>query len=129
MALKAGSVGNFSGSMAEAIEEAFQDEWAAVKDIPLGETGEEDRKILFTAIARGVVNYLKDNIDGSLEIDVRVTQTDEVLMKSDNPAGIPVSGGGGGSIAAHQADVEQIDNAGNRIVAEGQATHVELSTE
>jgi hypothetical protein len=130
MALKAGSAGsvsNFSDSMAEAMELAFQSEWDAVKDIPLGEAGEEDRKILFSAIAQGVIKHLQQHINDALQIEVRVTQTNEVLMKSDNPAAIPVSGGG--SIAAGQADVEQSNSSGNLIVAEGEATNVELLTE
>jgi hypothetical protein len=130
MALKAGragSVSNFSDSMAEAMDLAFQSEWDAVKDIPLGEAGEEDRKILFSAIAQGVIKHLQQHINDALQIEVRVTQTNEVLMKSDNPAAIPVSGGG--SIAAGQADVEQSNSSGNLIVAEGEATNVELLTE
>lgn len=58
MALKPGSVLNFSNSMAEAMEQAFRSEWASVKDIPLPSAGEQDRKIMFAAIAKGVLNYL-----------------------------------------------------------------------
>ena len=60
--LKAGRVddtGGFSDSMAKAIEDAMKDEWQRVKDEPLpAPLGEEDRRILFVAIARGVLNYL-----------------------------------------------------------------------
>jgi hypothetical protein len=61
MALKPGSVTNFTNSMAEAMEQAFKSEWLLVKDMPLPETGEADRKILFAAIAQGVLHYLEDH--------------------------------------------------------------------
>lgn len=58
MALKRGSVLNFSDSMAEAMEQAFRHEWGLVKDIPIPNAGEQDRKIMFAAIAQGVLDYL-----------------------------------------------------------------------
>lgn len=127
MGIKPGSVSDFAGSMAEAINQAFQVEWDAVKPESLPSTGEEDRKILFAAIAQGVVKHLKEKANEAFQIDVRVTQTTEVLMQSDNPSSIPVSGGG--NISAHQADVQQLNNTGNMIVAEGEASHVEILTD
>ena len=60
--LKAGSVDNFSNSMAAEIEAAMQDEWQTVKGKPLpAPLGREDRRILFVAIARGVLKYLHDH--------------------------------------------------------------------
>jgi hypothetical protein len=61
--LKAGTVANFGGSLAEAIYQAMQSEWQAVKGQPLSEDdpGREDRRILFCAIAQGVLQYLSDN--------------------------------------------------------------------
>jgi hypothetical protein len=59
MALIAGHVANFGGSMAEAIEQAFQSEWTAAKTTALPQTGVVDRKILFAAVAQGVLNYLE----------------------------------------------------------------------
>lgn len=58
--LKAGRVNDFSNSMAEAIETAMKQEWHAVKGEWLpAPLGEEDRRILFVAVARGVLGYLK----------------------------------------------------------------------
>ena len=74
MALKAGSVANFNGSLAEAMEQAFQNEWLDVFGEALPGGGEQERKILFAAIAQGLLSYLQTNIDGSLEVDVSVTQ-------------------------------------------------------
>ncbi len=128
MTLNPGHVSDFTDSMAEAMEDAFKLEWKAVKHVDLPAQGEEDRRLLFSAIAQGVVKHLKDKANEAFKIDVRVTQTSEVLMKSDNPAAIPVSGGGGGTIGSGQADVKQLGNTVNMIVAEGKATQVEILT-
>jgi O-methyltransferase involved in polyketide biosynthesis len=58
MALKAGHVNDFSNSMAEAIEIAMQQELAA-SGTALPAAGADDRRLLFVAIARGVLQYLK----------------------------------------------------------------------
>jgi hypothetical protein len=47
--------------MTEAIEAAFKKEWQMVKGTPLPEAGLEDRRLLFAAIARGILEYLKDH--------------------------------------------------------------------
>lgn len=113
MALKPGSVSDFSNSMAAAMEQAFLDEWNTVKGEALPEAGEEERKILFAAVAQGLVSYLKDNINDALEIDVSVTQQSSNQVTSSS-----------GSIT-----VTQDAGAGNRVESEGQATSVELLTE
>ena len=59
--LKAGHVQDFSNSMAEAIETAMQQELMAVRGIPLPADGQDDRRLLFVAIARGVLQYLKNH--------------------------------------------------------------------
>ncbi len=64
--LKAGTVANpneFAASMAQYMEEAMKSEWYAVKGhrLPAG-VGEADRKILFAAVAQGVLRYLEDNL-------------------------------------------------------------------
>lgn len=64
--LKAGTVANpadFAAGMAHYMEEAMKREWQAVKGHPLPSgMGETDRKILFAAIAQGVLRYLEDNL-------------------------------------------------------------------
>jgi hypothetical protein len=64
--LKAGTVANpndFAASMAQYMEEAMKVEWQAVKGYPLpAGVGEADRKILFAAVAQGVLRYLEDNL-------------------------------------------------------------------
>jgi hypothetical protein len=73
MALKPGSVNDFSASMAEAIEQAFTTEWNAHKTTPLQAASAEDRKIMFAAIAQGVVRHLKEQAESSFVIDVSVS--------------------------------------------------------
>lgn len=46
-------------SLAKAIEEEMADTFQKVKGIPLPEVGKDDRRLLFVAIARGVLKYLE----------------------------------------------------------------------
>jgi hypothetical protein len=113
MTLKAGSISNFNDSMAEAMEQAFQDEWNTVKGEPLPAGGEEERKILFAAVAQGVLSYLSDNINASLNVDVAVTQATGNQISS----------------AGNSVTVTQSSGSNNRVESEGQATNVELLIE
>ena len=45
-------------SMALAIEEAMNDVFQKIKGTPLPEVGREDRRLLFVAVSRGVLQYL-----------------------------------------------------------------------
>lgn len=75
MALKAGTVIGFSDSLAEAMEHALETEWTQVKGGTLPAAGEEDRRLLFVAIAQGIVRYLSENAEASIEVHaVEVTQ-------------------------------------------------------
>ncbi|HWP47391.1 MAG TPA: hypothetical protein VNM22_09545 [Candidatus Limnocylindrales bacterium] len=53
--------------MTEAIEAAFKNEWQVVKGTPLPAAGSEDRRLLFAAIARGILEYLKDHEEDILK--------------------------------------------------------------
>ena len=71
MALKAGTAkklseeddSGFSNSLAEAIENAMKKEWKAVKKVDLPSEGEQDRRLLFAAIAQGLFVFLKAHED------------------------------------------------------------------
>jgi hypothetical protein len=67
MSLKAGTVSDFGGSMAEAIETAFAAELLALKGTTLPEFATEERRMLFCAIAQGVLAHLHDH-DTSLKV-------------------------------------------------------------
>ncbi|MBN1439683.1 MAG: hypothetical protein JW929_09760 [Anaerolineales bacterium] len=62
-ALKGGTTNDFSGSLAEAMEQAMDKEWQAVKGTALPSAGADDRKLLWAAIANGILNYLKAHED------------------------------------------------------------------
>lgn len=71
--LKAGTTGDLENSMAEAMVTAFQTEWAKIMD--------EDQpppdftpqmKLMFIAIAQGVVKHLVDNA-GAIKVNVNNT--------------------------------------------------------
>lgn len=60
--LKAGHVSDFANSLAQAMDDAMQEEWQRVKGEPLPSgLGEEDRRILFVAVARGLLQYLHEH--------------------------------------------------------------------
>jgi hypothetical protein len=69
MTWRAGSVDVFTGSLAYEIEQAFQSLVLAAKGEPLQPQGEPDRRILFAAIAQGVLQYLAAN-DGQIAVQV-----------------------------------------------------------
>ena len=62
MSLKAGSINDFVSSMASAMENAFTTEWgnAMTGDAP---PANNQSRLLFVAIAQGIVNYLNANPD------------------------------------------------------------------
>ncbi len=47
-------------SMAMAIEKAMEDVFMTIKKTSLPEVGKDDRRLLFVAIARGILQYLYD---------------------------------------------------------------------
>jgi hypothetical protein len=48
-----------SSDLTQAMQEAFKKEWAAVKKIALPDAGGEDRRLLFAAVARGLLEYVE----------------------------------------------------------------------
>ncbi len=63
--LKAGTVDNFASSLASYIDKAMQNEWHLHKGEYLPDQGQgaDDRRILFAAIAQGVMKFLVDHVD------------------------------------------------------------------
>lgn len=57
-----GAYDDLEGTLAGAIDDAMKSQWRAAKgeDLP-GGPGEQDRHILFAAIAQGVLNFLHDH--------------------------------------------------------------------
>jgi hypothetical protein len=50
-----------ANGIVSAIEHAFEDEWGKQKQSSLPDAGQEDRRLFFAAISRGILDYLKDN--------------------------------------------------------------------
>ncbi len=61
--LKAGRIDDFAFSLAAYIDQAMYNEWQAVKgeSLPDSDQGAQDRRILFAAIAQGVLKFLADH--------------------------------------------------------------------
>lgn len=130
MAIKPGTVADFGGSMAEAMENALAVEYQSLKGVALPDMGEEDRRMLLVAIAQGMTKHLIANLDAFLmTVDVfQVTgESDAPLMLSDNPSPIPVSGGG--NINAGNADVRQTNSSNNMIKSRGVPVVTGLDTD
>lgn len=61
MGLKAGTTTNLNNSMAKAMEDAFIAEWLRVKEDQAAPEMTEDMRLIFVAVAQGVINHLKAN--------------------------------------------------------------------
>ena len=70
-ALKAGTADDFASSLASYIDQAMRNEWLAVKGeaLPTGDQGADDRRILFAAIAQGVLKFLADHVGDLITTD------------------------------------------------------------
>lgn len=78
MAIKAGTVADFSNSMAEAMEDALKAEYLALKGEALSDQGLEDRRMLLVAIAQGITRYLKSNVDAwQISVETTLVDTDD----------------------------------------------------
>jgi hypothetical protein len=97
--LTAGTVARFNpGSLAEAIESAFAAELRASKGQALPDIQVEDRRLLFAAIAQGVLHYLGRN-DVDFVVNVApgagtVSRSVEVDAPTLSVSGNSVSGSG-----------------------------------
>jgi len=115
MAIKAGTVADFENSMAEAIENALKTEWPTVKGKAFPDNDPEDRRLLFVAIAQGIVRYLKDNAELSIVVhSVAVTQNDDDIDVSGDSGGPST-----GTYHTHSVNVDQVSGSSNRVVSAG----------
>jgi hypothetical protein len=73
-ALTAGRYDALANSMAQAMEEAMQDEWKHYHGESLPDQGRQDRLIMFKAVARGVLGYLEQH-----QSDIGTTPSDGVV--------------------------------------------------
>jgi hypothetical protein len=61
--LKAGSKTDYAHSMAQAMEVAFMNEWSNYMQGADAPAMNDQMRLMFVAIAQGVVNHLKENHD------------------------------------------------------------------
>jgi len=59
--------------LTDAIQAAFAQEWQVIKGGSPPNVGTEDRRLLFAAVARGLLQYLEDHED---ELMTRITFDD-----------------------------------------------------
>jgi hypothetical protein len=76
--LKAGSKTDYTASMASAMEAAFMNEWSNFMQGADAPAMNDQMRLMFVAIAQGVVNHLKANHDA---FEVTATQTSPGIYK------------------------------------------------
>ena len=125
MALKAGTLDTteFGNSMAAAIEHAFEKVWKDRYGTNLPDETRDDRRLLFVAIAQGVVKHLKDNAGSAFDVDVTVEQVDSTNLVQSTGSTISVLG-----VHGHSVSVTQEDDEGNRVKSEGEGLVQILTT-
>ena len=72
MALKPGTLEDIAGSMADAMEQVFRRELPVVVPGADPGRGEAERRLLFVAVAQGVVRHLAANPD-AFKVQVSLT--------------------------------------------------------
>jgi hypothetical protein len=106
---KAGSAGDFDGSMAAAIETEFEALWQNRYGVALPAETRDDRRLIFLAVANGVVKHLRECADTGFSVAVTATQ------KSGNR----VTSSSGGALPS--ISVKQDAASSNAVVSEGEA--------
>ena len=71
-------------SMAEAMEQEMENLFLAIKGKPLPGAGEEDRRLLFVSIARGMLKYLQQQETNNITAQLSGTgHTHQVHLNID----------------------------------------------
>jgi len=112
MALKAGTLTDFDNSMAKDMEDALKVLWLEKTGQVLSGAGQDDRRLMFVAIAQGVVKHIKDNAGPAFGVSVAVEQTGPWVTSS----GTATDG------HTHSLDVTQDSGAGNKVQSSGTGT-------
>ncbi len=60
-------------NLTDAMEQAFQYEWQQKKTQPFPATGEPDRRMMFAAIARGILTYLQSSDAKAMFSDITLS--------------------------------------------------------
>jgi hypothetical protein len=96
MALKPGTMtgteADFLHSMAAAIESAFLEEWKAVEGTYPSEVGQKYWRLLFAAIAQGIVRYLEKHAEDSFRVHSVEAKQEDSLITSSGTISLPFYG-------------------------------------
>ena len=117
MGLKAGTQDNFAASMSEAMEHAFELVWEERMGTKLPAEFLEDRRMLFIAVAQGVIRHLRDNAGKHLRDDAGDVDGMTVYGPLITCAGTTTTGD-----HSHSVAVTQTDSSDNKIVSQGVVT-------
>lgn len=72
MALKPGTLQDISGSMADSMEQVFREALPSVVAGADPNKGDAERRLLFVAVAQGVVRHLAENHD-AFKVEVNLS--------------------------------------------------------
>lgn len=124
--LKPGTLEDFGNSMAEAMDEALERIWYKRMGRHLPKEYEDDRRMLFVAIAQGVVKHLTERADSAFDVYVAVTQA----TGSEQDAGPWIGSTGETKIgnSYYTSIVRQDQSAANKVKSTGTGTVTLLTT-
>jgi len=117
MKYKPGTLSNYTNSMAEKIRIVFERLWKDKYGTDLPSETRDERRLLFVAIAQGVVQHFKDNALDAFDVEVHVEQQTDTgpWITSAGHTEEPSSG----YDHTHPVEIDQQDTPDNRIKSEG----------
>lgn len=117
MQYKPGSLSDYTDSMAEKIRIVFEKLWKEKHGADLPSETKDERRLLFVAIAQGVIQHLKNNALDAFDIEVNVEQQADTgpWITSEGDTGNPSTGYG----HTHSVQVDQKNSPDNKIKSEG----------
>ena len=84
MALQAGTHAHYTNSMAEAMENAFLNEWPNIMGGQPKPQPNDQMRLLFMAIAQGVVQHLTQHPEAFTAVVTAANQINRVTIRQDN---------------------------------------------
>lgn len=110
MQYKPGTLNDYTDSMGEKIRLVFEKLWEDKYGKKLPSKSKEERRLLFIAIAQGVMQHLQTNAGDAFDIEVNVKQQTNTgpLIRST------------GTYSSHPITVNQVNNSSNKIMSTGQ---------
>ncbi len=109
MEFKPGTLSDYTDSMGERIRIVFEKLWEDKYGKKLPSKSKDKRRLLFVAIAQGVIQHLQANAQDAFNVEVNVEQQTDTgpLIRSR------------GSYSSHTITVDQINSAGNKVKSAG----------